>query len=55
LPDEPYRFDAADALALQETPGLEQAHIHLVDGTLVCWAGIGIARALETLPALFDI
>lgn len=52
LPDEPYRFTQPDADELHATPGLEQARIHLIDGTLVSWYGVRMARALATLPRI---
>ncbi len=53
LPDEPYRFTERDARELQTAPGLERARIHIVDGTLVTWSGVRMARSLESLPPLF--
>ncbi len=49
LPDEPYRFGEQDAAELR---GITNARIHLVDGTLVSWYGIRMARALETITRL---
>ncbi len=55
LPDEPYRFAERDAQELHATPGLERAHMQLLDGTLVTWSGIRMKRALEVLPGLLQL
>lgn len=52
LPDEPYRFTEQDAKELQSARGLEHTHIHLVDGTLVTWYGVRMARAMQTISGL---
>jgi ABC-type Fe3+-hydroxamate transport system substrate-binding protein len=54
LPDEPYRFDAADAaeLARLDLPAARDGRIHLIDGTWVSWYGPRIARAVGALRAL---
>jgi ABC-type Fe3+-hydroxamate transport system substrate-binding protein len=54
LPDEPYRFAAADAaeLAALPIPAARSGRIHVVDGTLLFWYGPRIARALEVVRTL---
>ncbi len=54
LPDEPYRFTAADAeeLAALPIPAARDGRIHLVDGTLVSWYGPRIARAIRRVRSL---
>jgi ABC-type Fe3+-hydroxamate transport system substrate-binding protein len=54
LPDEPYRFGAADAaqLAALPIPAARAGRIHLVDGTLVSWYGPRIARAIRHVRSL---
>lgn len=54
LPDEPYRFDERDADELRAVPGLGDASIHLVDGTLVTWHGVRMARAIDRLTKIFS-
>jgi ABC-type hemin transport system substrate-binding protein len=58
LPDEPYAFTSehVDQLRglLAGTPAGQNERIHLVEGTLVTWAGTRLARALSELPALFQ-
>jgi ABC-type Fe3+-hydroxamate transport system substrate-binding protein len=58
LPSEPFAFREThrqDLLGL--LPGVEAVkmkRVHLVDGSLITWHGTRIARALRTLPALFE-
>lgn len=57
LPDEPYRFTAADAEALARGPlaatsAVRAGRVHVVDGTLPFWHGPRIARALRELGDL---
>jgi ABC-type Fe3+-hydroxamate transport system substrate-binding protein len=52
LPDEPYRFEEADARELAALPIPCRGRIHRIDGTLVSWYGPRIARAVETIRAL---
>ena len=54
LPDEPYRFAAADAAELSALPipAARSGRIHVVDGTLLFWYGPRIARALEVVRTL---
>lgn len=57
LPDEPYRFrraHLADFAPYPEIPAVRDRRIHLVDGTLLCWYGPRIERALTTLPGLLN-
>jgi ABC-type Fe3+-hydroxamate transport system substrate-binding protein len=56
LPDEPYRFDSADAreIAALDVPAARNGRIHLIDGTLVSWYGPRIRTAIDTLRTLFD-
>lgn len=55
LPSEPFVFGAEDAafFASLDIPAAKNRQIHLVDGSLLLWHGTRIARALDTLPALF--
>lgn len=55
LPSEPYPFTEADVAAFEafpDLPALQNNRIHLVDGSLLTWPGIRVARALAELPAL---
>jgi ABC-type Fe3+-hydroxamate transport system substrate-binding protein len=55
LPSEPYPFTEADLTAFEafpDLPALQNNRIHLVDGSLLTWHGIRVARALAELPAL---
>ena len=54
LPDEPYAFGAADAVALGRlpTPAAAAGRIHCVEGTLVTWYGPRILPAVAMLRAL---
>jgi ABC-type Fe3+-hydroxamate transport system substrate-binding protein len=54
LPDEPYRFTKSDAEELHALPRLRGARIHLVDGTLISWYGVRMARALETISNILE-
>ena len=58
LPDEPYRFTSEDVATLAETlattRAARNAHILVVDGTLVFWHGPRIAPALDLLLAIAD-
>ncbi len=51
LPDEPYPFTEKDAAGLR---GITSARTYLVDGTLVSWYGVRMARAIETLRPLLE-
>lgn len=55
LPDEPYRFSERDADELRAIPALRAARLHLVDGTLVVWHGVRMARALETISKILEL
>lgn len=57
LPDEPYRFTAADADelargALAATPAARGGNVRVIDGTLAFWHGPRIAPALDLLSDL---
>jgi ABC-type Fe3+-hydroxamate transport system substrate-binding protein len=55
LPSEPYAFTEADVAgfdALSDIPAVQNNRIHLVDGSLLTWHGIRVARALAELPAI---
>lgn len=57
LPDEPYRFSAADAGelahdALAGTRAVRGGNVHVIDGTLAFWHGPRIAPALDLLSSL---
>lgn len=52
LPSEPYPFGPAGAAELHAVGGLEQALIHLVDGTLISWYGVRTGRALQAVNTL---
>lgn len=52
LPDEPYPFtdaDRDDFLPFVNVPAVQQQRIYLIDGKVLTWYGIRIARSLKTL------
>lgn len=54
LPTEPYPFTEADLSAFDgfpEIPAVKNQRIYLVDGSLLTWHGIRLAKALAELPA----
>ncbi len=56
LPDEPYRFTAADRTAFAPfaaVAAVAAQRIHLCDGMLLTWPGPRTIAALHTLPGLF--
>ncbi len=56
LPSEPYPFTEADLSAFDafpEIPAVKHQRIYLVDGSLLTWHGIRLAKALAELPAFF--
>jgi ABC-type Fe3+-hydroxamate transport system substrate-binding protein len=56
FPSEPYPFTEADLPAFEafpEIPAVKNQRIYLVDGSLLTWHGIRLARALAELPAYF--
>ncbi len=55
LPDEPYRFAEKDAADIRAVRGLELAHIHLIDGTLISWYGIRIGKSISTLARIIEL
>jgi ABC-type Fe3+-hydroxamate transport system substrate-binding protein len=59
LPDEPYRFDEAHRILLQDllgdTPAVHNGRVLLVDGSLITWHGTRLAIALRELPALLEL
>lgn len=56
LPDEPFGFDASHREEmlnlLSATPAGQTGRVLLVDGSLITWHGIRLARALRELPGL---
>ncbi|MDI6693855.1 MAG: helical backbone metal receptor [Anaerolineales bacterium] len=58
LPDEPYPFTQQDveqmARLFDATPAARENRIHLVEGSLITWAGTRLARALRELPTLLE-
>jgi len=55
LPDEPYRFSAADHAdfqALSQVPAVHNDRIYVIDGKIVCWYWSHMDESLETLPQL---
>jgi len=46
--------DVIDLMAL-DTPASQRRRVHLIDGTMLTWAGTRVARALDLLPNLFDM
>jgi ABC-type Fe3+-hydroxamate transport system substrate-binding protein len=59
LPSEPFGFHESHLQLFQqmmaETPAVQNGRMHLVDGSLITWHGTRLARALQELPALFEI
>lgn len=55
LPSEPFAFDATHIplFAGLDVPAVHKKRIILVDGSLLHWHGTRLARALDSLPALF--
>jgi ABC-type Fe3+-hydroxamate transport system substrate-binding protein len=56
LPSEPFPFTEADLSAFDaypEIPAVKHQRIYLVDGSLLTWPGIRLAKALGELPAYF--
>ena len=57
LPDEPYPFSAADLAELEPYAGLpavRDGRVHLIDGKLVTWYGVRIAKSLPAVRALLS-
>ncbi len=57
LPSEPYPFTEADLSAFDafpEIPAVKHQRIYLVDGSLLTWHGIRLAKALAEFPAFFN-
>jgi len=57
LPSEPYLFSESDLAAFDdfgEIPAVKNKNIRLVDGSLLTWHGIRVARALAELPAIIN-
>jgi ABC-type hemin transport system substrate-binding protein len=55
LPDEPYRFSAADLAdftPFPEVPAVRDQRIYLIDGKIVTWYGPRIGHSLCTLREL---
>jgi ABC-type Fe3+-hydroxamate transport system substrate-binding protein len=58
LPSEPYPFGPDDLSAFDafpEIPAVKHKRIYLVDGSLLTWHGIRLAKALAELPAFFAV
>jgi len=58
LPSEPYPFAEADLTAFEAYPGIpavKNGHLRLVDGSLLTWPGIRLAKALSALPELLSV
>lgn len=57
LPSEPFKFTQSDLLQIRElladTPAVASGRIHVLDGRLITWHGIQLAKALTILPGLF--
>lgn len=57
LPSEPFNFTQRDVAyiedVLADTPAVAFKRIHLLDGRLITWHGIQLARALSVLPRFF--
>ncbi|NIM93933.1 MAG: ABC transporter substrate-binding protein [Anaerolineales bacterium] len=58
LPSEPFGFGEEDAENLKrifaETPAVKEGKVFLIDGSLITWHGIRMARALAELPQYFQ-
>ena len=57
LPSEPYPFSEPDLAAFDdfgEIPAVKNKNIRLVDGSLLTWHGIRVAKALAELPAIIN-
>jgi ABC-type Fe3+-hydroxamate transport system substrate-binding protein len=58
LPSEPYAFNSTDLQEATElfidTPAVRRGEIHLLDGRLITWHGIRIAKAIGALPRYFQ-
>ncbi len=55
LPDEPYAFSAADLSDFEpyaDVPAVRDGRVHLIDGKLVTWYGVRIARSLPEVRGL---
>ncbi len=53
LPDEPYAFTEEDAGEWRRRPGLPRgAHVHVVDGQLVTWAGPRVAEGVRLVAGI---
>ncbi len=58
LPSEPFAFaelHRQELLGLlPDVEAIKMKRVHLIDGSMITWHGTRIARALRTLPALFE-
>ena len=58
LPSEPYEFGEAQRKelieALRETPAGKPERMLSIDGSLITWHGVRLARALRELPGALD-
>ncbi len=55
LPSEPFAFAEADYdfwMQFTDLPAAQNNRIHLVDGSLLTWHGVRLARALQEIPVL---
>lgn len=55
LPSEPFAFSQADFdywMQFSDLPAVQSSRVHLVDGSLLTWPGVRLARALQEIPVL---
>lgn len=57
LPNEPYSFTEKDQrviqYALADTPAVRKGRVYLIDGSLLTWYGVRLAKALQAFPDYF--
>lgn len=57
LPNEPYVFSEKDQqviqYALADTPAVRSGRVYRIDGSLLTWYGVRLAKALQSLPDFF--
>ena len=57
LPNEPYLFSEKDQrviqYALADTPAVREGRVYSIDGSLLTWYGVRLARALQAFPDFF--
>jgi ABC-type Fe3+-hydroxamate transport system substrate-binding protein len=58
LPSEPFSFNVQHKLEYMDlmsgTPAVKYGRVYLVDGSLVTWPGVRLAKALNELPKFFE-